>query len=73
MISALGAYPKILANLLGDPKIDRTLNETVSFIAPKEHGKSTRSVVGDSAGAIHNFHNFRHTNSKQPAPVKSTC
>ena len=47
------ADPEILADLLGDPKTDRSLDETVSFIAQKEQGKSTRSVVGDSAGAIH--------------------
>ncbi|KAJ8310667.1 hypothetical protein KUTeg_012532 [Tegillarca granosa] len=46
------ADPEILSDLLGDPKTDRTLEETVSFIAQKEQGKVTRSAVGDSAGAM---------------------
>ena len=44
--------PEILADLLGDPKTDRSLEEVVNFIAQKEQGKATRSAVGDSAGAI---------------------
>lgn len=46
------ADPEILSDLLGDPKTDRTLEETVAFIAQKEQGKSTKNAVGDSAGAI---------------------
>ena len=45
--------PEILSDLLGDTKCDRTLEEVVQFIAQKEQGKATRSVVGDSAGFIH--------------------
>ena len=44
---------EILADLLGDPKTDRTLEEIVSYIAQKEQGKATRNAVGDSAGVIH--------------------
>lgn len=46
------ADPEILSDLLGDPKTDRTLDETVSFIAQKEQGKATRSAVGDCTAAI---------------------
>ena len=46
------ADPEILSDLLGDPKTDRTLEETVTVIAQKEQGKSTKSAVGDTAGAI---------------------
>ncbi len=44
--------PEILADLLGDPKTDRTLDEVVSFIAQKEQGKATRNAVGDCTGVI---------------------
>ena len=44
---------EILADLLGDPKTDRTLEEIVSYIAQKEQGKATRNAVGDSADVIH--------------------
>ena len=46
------ADPEILSDLLGDPKTDRTLDETVSFITQKEQGKVTRSAVGDCTAAI---------------------
>ena len=47
------ADPEILSDLLGDPKTDRTLEETVSFIAQKEQGKATRAAVGgDSTSAM---------------------
>ena len=46
------ADPEILSDLLGDSRTDRTLEETVSFIAQKEQGKVTKSAVGDSAGAM---------------------
>ncbi|KAK6182640.1 hypothetical protein SNE40_010280 [Patella caerulea] len=36
------ADPEILSDLLGDSKTDRTLDETVSFIAQKEQGKATK-------------------------------
>ena len=48
--------PEILSDLLGDTKSDRTLEEVVQFIAQKEQGKATRSVVGDSAGFMHHPH-----------------
>ena len=41
------ANPEILSDLLGDPKTDRTLAETVSLIV-------TRTAVGDFAGATCN-------------------
>ena len=44
--------PEILADLLGDPKTDRTLDEVVSFIAQKEQGKATRTAVEDCTGVI---------------------
>lgn len=46
------ADPEILSDLLGDPKTDRTLEETASFIAQKEQGKVTKSAVGDTIGAL---------------------
>ena len=44
--------PEILADLLGDPDSEKSLEDVVNFIAQKEQGKATRSAVGDSAGAI---------------------
>ena len=44
--------PEILADLLGDSKPDRTLDEVVQFISQKEQGKATRAAVGDSAAPI---------------------
>ena len=44
--------PEILADLLGDAKPNRTLEEVVQFISQKEQGKSTRAAVGDSAAPI---------------------
>ena len=59
------ADPEIMSDLLGDPKTDRTLEETVSFIDQKEQGKVTKNAVGDSVGAMC----ATRTNSKQsPAP-----
>ncbi|XP_052760759.1 uncharacterized protein LOC128203366 [Mya arenaria] len=58
------ADPEIMSDLLGDPKTDRTLEETVSFIAQKEQGKVTKSAVGDSAGAM-----YAARSSQKPAPV----
>ena len=58
------ADPEILSDLLGDPKTDRTLEETVAFIAQKEQGKATRSAVGDSSGAI--SHSINPTPQSQP-------
>ena len=49
--------PEILADLLGDTKTDRTLEEIVSFIAQKEQGKATRSVVGDSTAGMDQSYN----------------
>ena len=49
------ADPEILSDLLGDSKTDRTLEETVSFIAQKEQGKATRAAVGDSTSAMSQF------------------
>ena len=46
------ADPEILADLLGDPKTDRSLEDVVNFVAQKEQGKATRSAVCDTTGAI---------------------
>ena len=60
--------PEILADLLGDSKTDRTLDEVVNFIAQKEQGKATRHAVGDSAAAIN--HNKDTTQSRAASPAK---
>ena len=46
------ADPEILSVVLDDPVTNRSLEQTVDFIAQKEQGKSTRAAVGDSAAAI---------------------
>ena len=46
------ADPEIMSDLLGDPKTDRTLDETVAYIAQKEQGKATRVAVGDNMNTI---------------------
>ena len=60
--------PEILADLLGDPKTDRTLDEVVSFVSQKEQGKLTRSAMGENAGAI--SHQNQST-SKKSTNMKS--
>ena len=52
------ADPEILSELVGDTTTDRTLEETVKFIAQKEQGKATRSVVGDSTNVIQSKTSF---------------
>lgn len=44
--------PEIQADLLGDAKTDRTLDEVVTFFVQKQQGKATRSAVGDCTAAI---------------------
>lgn len=64
------ADPEILNDILGDSKTDRTLEETVDFIAQKEQGKSTRAAVGDSTSAITQSYprkNDQAQNRQQPA------
>ena len=57
--------PEILADILGDAKTDRTLEEVVSFIAQKEQGKATRTAVGDCAAAMgNNWDQGRNQNIK---------
>ena len=58
--------PEILADLLGDPKADRSLEEVVNFVAQKEQGKATRSAVGDSAGAINQLKIKPHSETSKP-------
>ena len=62
--------PEILADLLGDSKTDRSLEEVVSFIAQKEQGKATRSAVGDSTGAMKQVRDGPHPPA-QPHKHKS--
>ena len=38
---------EIMADLLGDSKTDRTLDETINFIAQKEQGKATQNAMGN--------------------------
>ncbi|MCG8047535.1 MAG: hypothetical protein N0E48_18225 [Candidatus Thiodiazotropha endolucinida] len=63
------ADPEIMSDLLGDPKTDRTLEETVSFIAQKEQGKLTKTAVGDSVGAM----GIAHSISRQPSASGRKC
>ena len=61
------ADPEILSDLLGDAKTDRTLEETVTFIAQKEQGKATRSAVGDNvAGAANKLQPDRKNPNSRP-------
>ena len=66
---------EIMSDLLGDSKTDRTLEETVLFIAQKEQGKATQSAVGHhtdlkaiSTPPSYNKRRFE----KSPNP-KATC
>ena len=61
----------ILADLLGDDKTDRTLMETVQFIARKEQAKVERGTVSceiSSASAVKTTHT-----SSTPTSRPSTC
>ena len=58
--------PDILADLLGDPKADRSLEEVVNFVSQKEQGKATRSAVGDSAGAINQLKTKPQSETSKP-------
>ena len=61
------ADPEILADLLGDAKTDRSLEEVVSFIAQKEQGKATRSAIGDCTAHIRaDLKKAGHSNSNNP-------
>ena len=60
------ADPEILSDLLGDPKTDRTLEETVCFIVQKEQGKATRAAVGDTTSTMSQYHPRARTH--QPTP-----
>ena len=64
------ADPEILADLLGDSKTDRTLDETVAFIAQKEQAKSTRAAMGDSASAM--SHPFQRGKTQSQASSGSS-
>ena len=64
------ADPEILSDLVGDTKTDRSLGETVAFIAQKEQGRATRSVVGDSANAMQGTHTPA---SFHPSAGKPSC
>ena len=66
------ADSEILSDLLGDPRTDRTLEETVSFIAQKEQGKATRTAVGDCA-AIINSKTSKFHKSSQPTSKCWAC
>ena len=46
------ADPEILNDILGDPKTDKTLEETVNLIAQKEQGNASRSAVGNTAASM---------------------
>ena len=63
---------EILADLLGDTKTDRTLDEVVQFISQKEQGKSTRAAVGDSAAPI-TVRNISKNDANQRQPHQSKC
>ena len=65
------ADPEILADVLGDPKTDRTLEETVDFIAQKEQGKSTRAAVGDNTAAMSQYRVQKNRQSKVQLPQSS--
>ena len=45
------ADKEILSELLGDPKMDRTMQETVEFIAQKEQAKSEQEKVSYGSSA----------------------
>ena len=73
------ADPEILNDVLGDSKTDRTLEETVDFIAQKEQGKLTRAAVGDRTSSISTRQTPRekpwHPNPQAPGKpqVDSNC
>ena len=58
------ADPEILADILGDAKTDRTLEQTVDLIAQKEQGKSTRAAVGDSTSAMSQTNSYSKNRTK---------
>ena len=61
------ADPEILSDLLGDPKTDRTLDETVAFIAQKEQGKATRAAVGGES--VSSMSHSREKQRPHPQPT----
>ena len=58
------ADPEILADLLGDPKPDRTLAEVVDFIAIKEQAKTERGAMGESVNSASSSKSPANTNNK---------
>lgn len=70
------ADPEILSDILGDSKTDRTLEETVAFIAQKEQGKTTRAAVGDSTSSMSQSqtkHVSHQPISTEPAAKRWAC
>ena len=63
------ADQEIMSDLLDDPKTNRTLEETLSFIAQKEQDKATKTAVGDTVGAMC----ATRTNSKQSLAPGRRC
>ena len=63
--------PEILNDVLGDSNTDRTLEQTVDFIAQKEQGKYTRAAVGDSTSSITQSSSSRPRQSGQQSAGKS--
>ena len=67
------ADPEILSDILGDPKTDRTLEQTVAFIAQKEQGKATRAAVGgDSASSMSWSSSYTSRPQKPPSTEPSS-
>ena len=62
------ADPEILADIICDAKTDRTLEQTVSYIAQKEQGKATIAVVGaDSASSMTQSSSFSNRPQRPPS------
>ena len=53
------------SDLLGDPKNDHTLDETVAYIAQKEQARATRTATGDSAALMSQNIQKQHLQSEQ--------
>ena len=64
---------EIMADLLGDSKTDRTLEETINFIAQKEQGKATQNAVGNYVSVkATDISGTRRRTEKTPNP-QSLC
>ena len=65
--------PEILAEILGDPNPNKTLEELVTLITQKEQGKATRAAVSDCVSAMGGRRNQERIPEKPQRTFQGRC